>query len=73
MMASATILSPASGGRRGPPQDMVIGVYYLTTENFMAKGAGKSSRAPGGLPPYHAGVVTTQRAIQSASPASSST
>ena len=43
MMSSRNILSPASGRPLAvPSQDMVIGVYYLTTENYIAKGAGKT-------------------------------
>ncbi|HOC44930.1 MAG TPA: DNA-directed RNA polymerase subunit beta' [Thermoanaerobaculales bacterium] len=66
MMSSRNILSPASGRPLAvPSQDMVIGVYYLTTENFTAKGAGKVFSSPEEVfLAYHAGVVTTQAPIQ---------
>jgi DNA-directed RNA polymerase subunit beta' len=66
MMSSRNILSPASGRPLAvPSQDMVIGIYYLTTENFMAKGAAKVFSSPEEVfLAYHAGVVTTQAPIQ---------
>ncbi|MEJ2189924.1 MAG: DNA-directed RNA polymerase subunit beta'', partial [Acidobacteriota bacterium] len=66
MMSARNILSPASGRPLAvPSQDMVIGIYYLTTENFMAKGAGKTFASPEEVfLAYHAGVVATQAPIQ---------
>jgi DNA-directed RNA polymerase subunit beta' len=66
MMASRNILSPASGRPLAvPSQDMVIGIYYLTTENYLAKGAGKTfATAEDVFLAYHAGVVGTQAPIQ---------
>ena len=43
MLSSNNILSPASGRPiTTPTQDMVLGIYYLTTENPDAIGAGRS-------------------------------
>jgi DNA-directed RNA polymerase subunit beta' len=66
MMSSRNILSPASGRPLAvPSQDMVIGVYYLTTENPMAKGGGKTFAVPEDVfLAYNAGVVSTQAPIQ---------
>jgi DNA-directed RNA polymerase subunit beta' len=66
MMSSRNILSPASGRPLAvPSQDMVIGVYYLTTENFMARGAGKTfASAEDVFLAHTAGVVGTQAPIQ---------
>ena len=66
MMSSRNILSPASGRPLAvPSQDMVIGVYYLTTENYMAKGGGKTFAVPEDVfLAYSAGVVSTQAPIQ---------
>jgi DNA-directed RNA polymerase subunit beta' len=66
MMSSRNILSPASGRPLAvPSQDMVIGVYYLTTENFMARGAGKTfSSAEEVFLAHNAGVVATQAPVQ---------
>ncbi len=66
MMSSRNILSPASGRPLAvPSQDMVIGVYYLTTENHMAKGSGKVFSEPEEVfLAYNAGVVATQAPIQ---------
>ena len=66
MMSSRNILSPASGRPLAvPSQDMVIGVYYLTTENYMAKGAGKTfASAEEVFLAHQAGVVATQAPIQ---------
>ncbi len=66
MMSTRNILSPASGRPLAvPSQDMVIGVYYLTTENFMAKGADKmfSSQEEVFLA-HSAGILGTQAPIQ---------
>jgi len=66
MMSARNILSPASGRPLAvPSQDMVIGIYYLTTENYMAKGAGKTFATPEEVFLAHnAGVVATQAPIQ---------
>jgi DNA-directed RNA polymerase subunit beta' len=66
MMSSRNILSPASGRPLAvPSQDMVIGVYYLTTENYMARGAGKTfSSAEEVFLAHNAGVVATQAPVQ---------
>jgi len=66
MLASENILSPASGKPLAvPSQDMVIGVYYLTTENPFAKGAGKVfSSFDEVFLAHSAGVVGTQAPIQ---------
>ena len=66
MMSARNILSPASGRPLAvPSQDMVIGVYYLTTENPLARGAGKIFAAPEDVfLAYSAGVVGTQAPIQ---------
>jgi DNA-directed RNA polymerase subunit beta' len=66
MMSARNILSPASGRPLAvPSQDMVIGVYYLTTENYMAKGGGKTfASAEDVFLAYSAGVVGTQAPIQ---------
>ena len=66
MMSARNILSPASGRPLAvPSQDMVIGVYYLTTENYMAKGSGKTFASPEEVFLAHqAGVVATQAPIQ---------
>jgi DNA-directed RNA polymerase subunit beta' len=66
MMSARNILSPASGRPLAvPSQDMVIGVYYLTTENYMAKGGGKTfATAEEVFLAYSAGVVGTQAPIQ---------
>jgi DNA-directed RNA polymerase subunit beta' len=66
MMSARNILSPASGRPLAvPSQDMVIGVYYLTTENYMAKGAGKTFASPEEVfLAYNAGVVATQAPVQ---------
>ena len=62
MMSSRNILSPASGQPLAvPSQDMVIGIYYLTTENYMARGAGKTfASAEEVFLAHNAGVVATQ-------------
>ena len=66
MMSARNILSPASGRPLAvPSQDMVIGIYSLTTENYMAKGGGKTFASPEDVfLAYNAGVVTTQAPIQ---------
>ncbi|MCP4897106.1 MAG: DNA-directed RNA polymerase subunit beta' [bacterium] len=66
MMSSRNILSPASGRPLAvPSQDMVIGIYYLTTENPLAKGSGKVfAAAEDVFLAYSAGVVGTQAPIQ---------
>jgi DNA-directed RNA polymerase subunit beta' len=66
MMSSRNILSPASGRPLAvPSQDMVIGVYYLTTENYMAKGSGKTfASAEEVFLAHQAGVIATQAPIQ---------
>ena len=66
MMASRNILSPASGRPLAvPSQDMVIGVYYLTGENPMARGAGKVFSTFDEVFLAHAtGAVATQAPIQ---------
>jgi DNA-directed RNA polymerase subunit beta' len=66
MMSARNILSPASGRPLAvPSQDMVIGVYYLTTENYMAKGGGKTfASAEEVFLAYSAGVIGTQAPIQ---------
>jgi DNA-directed RNA polymerase subunit beta' len=66
MMSARNILSPASGRPLAvPSQDMVIGVYYLTTENYMAKGGGKTfASAEEVFLAYSAGVLGTQAPIQ---------
>ena len=66
MMSARNILSPASGRPLAvPSQDMVIGVYYLTTENYMAKGGGKTfATAEEVFLAYTAGVLGTQAPIQ---------
>jgi DNA-directed RNA polymerase subunit beta' len=66
MMSARNILSPASGRPLAvPSQDMVIGVYYLTTENYMAKGAGKIfASAEEVFLAHQAGVISTQAPIQ---------
>jgi len=66
MMSARNILSPASGKPLAvPSQDMVIGVYYLTTENPLARGAGKTfASAEEVFLAYSAGVVGTQAPIQ---------
>jgi DNA-directed RNA polymerase subunit beta' len=66
MLSARNILSPASGRPLAvPSQDMVIGVYYLTTENPMAKGGGKTfASAEEVFLAYNAGVMGTQAPIQ---------
>ncbi len=66
MMSSRNILSPASGRPLAvPSQDMVIGVYYLTTENHYNKGAGKTMATASEVYLAHAaGVLGTQAPIQ---------
>jgi DNA-directed RNA polymerase subunit beta' len=66
MMSSRNILSPASGRPLAvPSQDMVIGVYYLTTENYMAKGAGKIfASAEEVFLAHSAGIIGTQAPVQ---------
>ncbi len=66
MMASRNILSPASGRPLAvPSQDMVIGVYYLTGENPMARGAGRIFSSFDEVFLAHAnGAVATQAPIQ---------
>jgi len=66
MLSSRNILSPASGRPLAvPSQDMVIGVYYLTTENAYAKGAGKVfADADEVFLAFHSGAVGTQAPIQ---------
>jgi len=66
MMSSRNILSPASGRPLAvPSQDMVIGVYYLTTENHLAKGAGKTfSDMDEVFLAHAAGLLATQAPIQ---------
>ncbi|NOZ95646.1 MAG: DNA-directed RNA polymerase subunit beta' [Acidobacteria bacterium] len=66
MLASENILSPASGKPLAvPSQDMVIGVYYLTTENPFAQGSGKVfSNFDEVFLAHAAGVVGTQAPIQ---------
>ena len=66
MLSARNILSPASGRPLAvPSQDMVIGVYYLTTENYMAKGGGKTfASAEDVFLAYNAGVIGTQAPIQ---------
>ncbi len=42
MMSTNNVLSPASGSPViVPSQDIVLGVYYMTRENLLAKGAGE--------------------------------
>ncbi len=66
MMSSRNILSPASGRPLAvPSQDMVIGVYYLTTENPYAEGTGKIFTGPDEVSlAYSTGQVGTQAPIQ---------
>jgi DNA-directed RNA polymerase subunit beta' len=66
MMSARNILSPASGRPLAvPSQDMVIGIYYLTTENYRAKGGGKTfATAEEVFLAYTAGVLGTQAPIQ---------
>jgi len=66
MMSSKNILSPASGKPLAvPSQDMVIGVYYLTTENPFAPGAGKLfADFDEVFLAHNAGAVGTQAPIQ---------
>jgi DNA-directed RNA polymerase subunit beta' len=66
MMSARNILSPASGRPLAvPSQDMVIGVYYLTTENYMAPGAGKTfATAEEVFLAHNAGILGTQAPIQ---------
>ena len=66
MMSSRNILSPASGRPLAvPSQDMVIGMYYLTTENYLAKGAGKTfASAKEVYLAFSQDVVATQAPIQ---------
>ena len=66
MLSSRNILSPASGKPLAvPSQDMVIGVYYLTTENPFAEGAGKLFADFDEVYLAHsAGAVRTQAPIQ---------
>jgi len=66
MMSSRNILSPASGRPLAvPSQDMVIGMYYLTTENPLAKGGGKTFVSPEEVfLAYSQDVVATQAPIQ---------
>ncbi|MBN2432973.1 MAG: DNA-directed RNA polymerase subunit beta' [Acidobacteria bacterium] len=47
MLSSHNILSPASGRPIATPsQDIVLGIYYLTSEKKQAKGAGKVFGSP---------------------------
>ena len=47
IMSTNNILSPAHGKPIiGPTQDIVLGIYYLTRENPLAKGAGKAFASP---------------------------
>ena len=47
IMSTNNILSPAHGKPIiGPTQDIVLGIYYLTRENPLAKGAGKAFANP---------------------------
>ncbi len=66
MLSSWNILSPASGRPLAvPSQDMVIGMYYLTTENPFSKGAGKIfADFDEVFLAHHAGAVGTQAPIQ---------
>jgi len=66
MMSSRNILSPASGRPLAvPSQDMVIGCYYLTTENYMARGAHMTFASPEEVFQAHSqGYVGTQAPIQ---------
>ncbi len=66
MLSARNVLSPASGKPLAvPSQDMVIGVYYLTTENPYAQGAGKVfADAEEVFLAHSAGVVGTQAPIQ---------
>jgi DNA-directed RNA polymerase subunit beta' len=66
MLSSRNILSPASGRPLAvPSQDMVIGCYFLTTENPMAKGAGKIFATTEDVFLAHAeDIVGTQAPIQ---------
>ncbi len=66
MMSTRNILSPAHGRPLAvPSQDMVLGTYYLTTENPFAKGAGKIFSSAEEVALAHAaGAVATQAPIQ---------
>ncbi len=66
MMSTRNILSPAHGRPLAvPSQDMVLGTYYLTTENPFAKGAGKIFSSAEEVTLAHAaGAVATQAPIQ---------
>ncbi|MCD4748756.1 MAG: DNA-directed RNA polymerase subunit beta' [Thermoanaerobaculales bacterium] len=66
MMSSRNVLSPASGRPLAvPSQDIVIGCYYLTTENPLAEGAGKTFATADDVYLAHSqGVVATQAPIQ---------
>ncbi len=66
MMSTNNILSPAHGRPLAvPSQDMVLGTYYLTTENPFAKGAGKVFGSADEVALAHAaGIVATQAPIQ---------
>ncbi len=66
MLSTRNILSPASGRPLAvPSQDMVIGVYYLTTENPTARGAGKTFASQEEVYLAHAaGLIGTQAPVQ---------
>ena len=65
-LSTRNILSPASGCPLAvPSQDMVIGVYYLTTENPTARGAGKTFASMEEVYLAHAaGLLGTQAPVQ---------
>ncbi|MFO7735127.1 MAG: DNA-directed RNA polymerase subunit beta' [bacterium] len=65
MMSTNNILSPSSGETViGPTQDMVLGLYYLTTEKPYGKGEGKFFYSPDDvLAARDAGVVEWQSMV----------
>ena len=66
MMSTNNILSPANGGPViVPSQDIVLGLYYMTSERSFEKGEGMSFCAPWEVEAaYDAGVVTLHSRVK---------
>ena len=66
MMSTNNILSPANGGPViVPSQDIVLGLYYMTSERTFEKGEGMSFCAPWEVEAaYDAGVVTLHSRVK---------
>lgn len=66
MLSENNILSPANGSPlASPSQDMVLGLYYISTVKDGARGEGKIFYSPTeALSAYHAGVISLHARIK---------